>query len=274
MLSIRLVLIRFYFDLFCVYACSITICCLPPYLDARTKTQPVGLQRVSTNGNKPPVALPAAATTATPSPPPPSSRSLIHQSPDGGYVSLLRQAVSSLADADARGSAVRFNSLQRPLRRGGVASVSPRGDHQSLFRSMRTVSSSSSNGAADRAVGNYPSVVTRDRDRRNDNSAGKGAATEKNGARLLLDGPAARKNADRPLTTLTSTLPKPAPRTRVPSASVAAQPLAHHETYENLQQLLNVGADAATAVLGNHKVCNDARLSPRLVSHVNAQVPT
>lgn len=59
-----------------------------------------------------------------------------------------------------------------------------------------------------------------------------------------------QKEINRPLST--TTLPKPAPRTRVPSASVVPAPaLAHHDTYQNLQQLLN-GDDN---IIGT-KVCN------------------
>lgn len=56
----------------------------------------------------------------------------------------------------------------------------------------------------------------------------------------------------------TTIIPKPAPRTRVPSASVVPTPaLAHHDTYENLQRLLN-GDDN----INRTKVCNDGlRLS-------------
>jgi hypothetical protein len=46
-----------------------------------------------------------------------------------------------------------------------------------------------------------------------------------------------RRDANGSLTS-TKMFPKPAPRTRVPSASAAPPSLASHGTYENLQQLL------------------------------------
>lgn len=70
-----------------------------------------------------------------------------------------------------------------------------------------------------------------------------------------------RKNVVRSLST-TATFPKPAPRTRVPSASIAPPSLAHHSTYENLQQLMN-GHDS----IGDKKVRNGVdRIRPPTVN--------
>lgn len=166
---------------------------------------------------------------------PPALKSLIHQSPNGGYVSLLRQAISTLDNSEANSPTVRFNSLQRPNR--GVANTSQRSNHQ--FRSMRSISNKND---ASKTI-NYLSIVT-EKEKNNNSTSG----TESNKNKDKYDGHV-RKDVERSLT-LTSTFPKPAPRTRIPSASVPQPSLAHHETYENLQQLMN-----GDGVVGN-KVCN------------------
>lgn len=195
--------------------------------------QPPGLQRVSTNSSaigKPPIPLPSSTSDTSP-----ALKSLIHQSPNGGYVSLLRQAISTLDNAEANSSTVRFNSLQRPNR--GEANITQRSNHQ--FRSMRCISNKND---ANKTV-NYLSIV-REKEKKNNTTW---AESNKNNE-TYYDG-RVRKDVERSLT-LTSTFPKPAPRTRIPSASVPQPSLAHHETYENLQQLMN-----GDGVVGN-KVCN------------------
>lgn len=183
-------------------------------------------QRVSSTGDggrKPP---------CPPPPPPPSAlstdASLIHRSPNGGYVSLLRRTTVAKAE-DLHG--VRFNSLQRP---------SNRGDRP--FRSMRTA------------------TVARDRDRDRNNNRGWPPDDDKN------NGTAVRTAADAenrvggggekiggkrvgPVgLSATASFPKPAPRTRVPSATVAPPSLAHSDNYENLQQLMNSDSDTGKEV--------------------------
>lgn len=96
---------------------------------------------------------------------------------------------------------------------------------------------------------NYLSIV-RDKEKTNSFTTG----TESNKNKEKCDGHI-RKDVERSLT-LTSTFPKPAPRTRVPSASVPQPSLAHHETYENLQQLMN-----GDGVIGNKVRNHGLRLS-------------
>lgn len=207
---------------------------------------------MNNNGNtcKPQLPLPQSTVLNTSSPLSSLSSSLIHRSPNGGYVSLLRQAISTLNNAEGDGSVVRFNSLQRPNR--GPISTSQRHDHQ--FRSMRSVSS---NHSIKRIVDRSRSVVA-DQDKNNNQrnihgrrSNDKTTATECDKNELKRDDDiddTKRSDADGSSTS-TKTFPKPAPRTRVPSASAAPPSLAHHGTYENLQQLLTGD--------GVNKVCND-----------------
>lgn len=224
----------FYFVLFLFVLCMRSQLWFVSYQLASWSKQPLGVQRVSTNssanGCKPPIPLPSSTSDKSS-----ALKSLIHQSPNGGYVSLLRQAISTLDNAEGNSSAVRFNSLQRPNR--GVTNISQRSNHQ--FRSMRSISNKND---ANKTI-NYLSIV-REKEKNNNNTTG----TESNKNKEKYDGHV-RKDVERSLT-LTSALPKPAPRTRVPSASVPQPSLAHHETYENLQQLMN-----GDGVVGN-KVCN------------------
>ncbi|XP_008180293.1 uncharacterized protein LOC100161772 isoform X4 [Acyrthosiphon pisum] len=199
---------------------------------------PARQPRVSNgNGNtvgrtncKPPLPLPPAETS-TPSPP---LSSLIHRSPNGGYVSLLRQATAPKSgDLVSRpAAAVRFNSLQRP--KSGAATAWQRRDRQ--FRSMRTVGT----GSSDKQLTELPTGRPtdggdrQDNNNNNDDDDNGGVGDDKTKAPAAADRKDGRKDAFS-----ASTFPKPAPRTRVPSASVAPPSLARRDTYENLQQLLN-----------------------------------
>jgi len=181
---------------------------------------------------KPPLPLPPADT----SPPPLSS--LIHRSPNGGYVSLLRQvAVPKSGDVVGRpAAAVRFNSLQRPNR--GAATAWQRRDQQ--FRSMRTAGT----GSTDKPVTELPvRRPTVGGDRKDDNNNGGGGGGG-------VDDDEAKASDRREDAFSAATFPKPAPRTRVPSASVAPPSLARRGTYENLQKLLNSDGN----VVGGNKV--------------------
>lgn len=156
---------------------------------------------------------------------PSRSPSLIHRSPNGGYVSLLRRAISTLGDGDS--SAVRFNSLQRPDR--GHLGTSQRHDHQ--FRSMRN------NGSAKNVIDCITPGIVPGQDKNNNRSySGNNCrlppatvVTESTKNEIKRDG----KDV------VTTTFPKPAPRTRVPSAAAAPPSLAQRDNYANLQQLLN-----------------------------------
>lgn len=215
---------------------------------------------MSSNGStsKPPLPLPSSTLPNTSSPfsSSSSSSSLIHRPPNGGYVSLLRQAISTLNNPECDGSAVRFNSLQRPNR--GPITTSQRRDHQ--FRSMRTVSS---NNSIKRMVDRSRSVIA-DHDKNNNRgnmvrgrwSNGKAECGKDEDKQRDDDGDGKGRDAGGSLTSATATFPKPAPRTRVPSASAAPPSLAHHDTYENLQQLLSGD--------GDNKVCNDRLLYRRV----------
>lgn len=207
------------------------------------KQSPTRQPRVSNgnNGNnsktvdrpnyKPPLPLPPADT----SPPPLSS--LIHRSPNGGYVSLLRQAaVPKSGDVVGHpAAAVRFNSLQRPNR--GASTAWQRRDQQ--FRSMRTAGT----GSTDKPVVTELPVrrPTVGGARKDDNNNGGGGGVDDDEKKVSNR----RKDAFS-----AATFPKPAPRTRVPSASVAPPSLARRGTYENLQQLLNGDGN----VVGSNKV--------------------
>uniref|UniRef100_A0A2H8TD35 Hemicentin-1 n=1 Tax=Melanaphis sacchari TaxID=742174 RepID=A0A2H8TD35_9HEMI len=195
--------------------------------------------------SKPPLSLPPADASLSPSP------SLIHRSPNGGYVSLLRRSAVPEPDAVVGGgrptAAVRFNSLKRP-NHDPTATAWQRRDRQ--FRSMRTVGT----GDSDKPVVAKPTIgrsTVRDdrRGRQDDNNNDSGVAgDDKTKASVVtVDRGDKRKDAFS-----ASTFPKPAPRTRVPSASVAPPSLSRRDTYENLQQLLN-GNDGS--VIGSNKVC-------------------
>ncbi|XP_060858911.1 uncharacterized protein LOC132936236 isoform X4 [Metopolophium dirhodum] len=209
---------------------------------------PARQSRVSNgNGNtvgrancKPPLPLPPADAST---PPPPLS-SLIHRSPNGGYVSLLRQATAPKSGevVGRPAAAVRFNSLQRPNR--GAATAWQRRDRQ--FRSMRTVGT----GSSDKQLTELPTGRLADGGDRQDNNDDDngGVGEDETKAPAAADRKDGRKDAFS-----ASTFPKPAPRTRVPSASVAPPSLARRDTYENLQQLLNgdgslVGSNKLTGV--------------------------
>uniref|UniRef100_A0A2S2NRV7 Uncharacterized protein n=1 Tax=Schizaphis graminum TaxID=13262 RepID=A0A2S2NRV7_SCHGA len=195
---------------------------------------------------KPPQPLPPADASLSP------LSSLIHRSPNGGYVSLLRRSAVPESDAvtGRPTAAVRFNSLQRPDR--GSTTAWQRRDRQ--FRSMRTVGTG---GGSDGPVAAKPTVGD-DRlgrqDNNNNNDSDKagggggvgGGVDETKASAATADRGDGRKNAFS-----ASTFPKPAPRTRVPSASVAPPSLSRRDTYENLQQLLN-GSDGS--VIGTNKV--------------------
>lgn len=230
-----------------MYALSFMICPPPIILFADLKQSPARQPRLSNgNGNtvgrtncKPPLPLPPA----DPSPPPPPSSSLIHRSPNGGYVSLLRQATAPKSGdvAGRPAAAVRFNSLQRPNR--GAATAWQRRDRQ--FRSMRTVGT----GSTDKQVAELPTGrPTVGGDRPDDNGNGGVGADQTKTSPAAGDRKDGRKDAFS-----AATFPKPAPRTRVPSASVAPPSLARRDTYENLQQLLNGDGN----VVGNNKVRTD-----------------
>jgi hypothetical protein len=146
-------------------------------------------------------------------------------------VSLLRQAVAQTSgDVVGRpAAAVRFNSLQRPNR--GAATVWQRRDQQ--FRSMRTAGT----GSSDKRLAESPigrPVAGGDRHDDNNNHNNDGDGDDETKAPAAAD----RKNGRKDVFSA-ATFPKPAPRTRVPSASVAPPSLARRDTYENLQQLLN-----------------------------------
>ncbi|XP_060844699.1 uncharacterized protein LOC132924417 isoform X4 [Rhopalosiphum padi] len=186
---------------------------------------------------KPPQPLPPADASLSP------LSSLIHRSPNGGYVSLLRRSAVPESDAVARRptAAVRFNSLQRPDR--GSTTAWQRRDRQ--FRSMRTVGTGSGSDG--------PTAEDDRRGRQDDNnndsgkaSGGGGGGDETKASAATVDRGDGRKDAFS-----ASTFPKPAPRTRVPSASVAPPSLSRRDTYENLQQLLN-GSDGS--VIGTNKL--------------------
>ncbi|XP_050063742.1 uncharacterized protein LOC114121914 isoform X5 [Aphis gossypii] len=213
--------------------------------------QSSAIQSSNGNGNtvgranyKPPLPLPPSAD-ASPSP------SLIHRSPNGGYVSLLRRSAVPESDAAVTGrptAAVRFNSLQRPNR--GSVTAWQRRDRQ--FRSMRTVGTGGGGekSVAERSaaiglptVGNDRRLIGRQDD--NNNDSGGGDETKASTAVTANRGGEGRKDAFS-----ASTFPKPAPRTRVPSASVAPPSLSRRDTYENLQQLLN-GAGEGSAIGSN-----------------------
>ncbi|KAF0769605.1 Hemicentin-1 [Aphis craccivora] len=213
--------------------------------------QSSAIQSSNSNGNavgranyKPPLPLPPASDTS-PSP------SLIHRSPNGGYVSLLRRSAVPESDAAITGrptAAVRFNSLQRPNR--GSATAWQRRDRQ--FRSMRTVGTG---GGDDKSVAETSAAIGRPtvgNDRRligrqddNNNDSGGGDEPKASTVAIANRGGDGRKDAFS-----ASTFPKPAPRTRVPSASVAPPSLSRRDTYENLQQLLN-GAGEGSAIGSN-----------------------
>lgn len=214
-------------------------------------------QRVSSNTNvdgpKPPVPLPQSTVSK-------NKPSLICQSPNGGYVSLLRQTISKLGNADSDGSAVRFNSLQRPNR--GITAASQHRDRVQ-FRSMRSVSSNSNNNTRKTADYRRSFIAATGHDKNNNHGNGRKLTNNDNNNNCedkttpvesrkcyekQNDGDDERKNMIGSLT-LTS-FPKPAPRTRVPSRTIGPS-LAHHETYENLQNLLKNDDDI------DKKVCND-----------------
>jgi len=95
-------------------------------------------------------------------------------------------------------------------------------------------------------VGNDRRLIGRQDDNNND-SGGGGGETKTSTAATVNRGGEGRKDAFS-----ASTFPKPAPRTRIPSASVAPPSLSRRDTYENLQQLLN-GAGEGSAI-GSNKV--------------------
>lgn len=215
----------------------------------RLKQSSARQPRVSnSNGNtvgrtncKPPLPLPPADAST---PPPPLS-SLIHRSPNGGYVSLLRQTTAQKS-GDVVGrptAAVRFNSLQRPNR--GAATAWQRRDRQ--FRSMRTLGTGSSDKQLAELTTGRPADGggRQDNNNNNDDDDNGGVGDDKTKATAATDRKNGRKDAFS-----ASTFPKPAPRTRVPFASVAPPSLARRDTYENLQQLLN--SDNST--VGSNKV--------------------
>jgi len=125
---------------------------------------------------------------------------------------------------------------------------------------MRTVGTGSgSDGpvAAKPTVGR-PTAGDDRRGRQDDNnndsgkaSGGGGGGDETKASAATVDRGDGRKDAFS-----ASTFPKPAPRTRVPSASVAPPSLSRRDTYENLQQLLN-GSDGS--VIGTNKVRTKCR---------------
>lgn len=219
-------------------------------------------QRVSSNknneGSKPPVPLPQSTV-------PKNKPSLICQSPNGGYVSLLRQTISKLGNADNDCSTVQFNSLQRP-NRGIIATSQHRERVQ--FRSMRTVSSSSKNDTRKTADYRRSFIAAIGHDKNNNYGNGK-KLTNIDSDNYCEDktmpvesrkcnekqnvGNDERKDVIGSLTS--KSFPKPAPRTRVPSGTVGPS-LAHHETYENLQNLLKNDDDI------DKKVCSDKLYRP------------
>lgn len=157
-------------------------------------------------------------------------------------MSLLRRTTVAKAE-DLHG--VRFNSLQR-------LSLQNRGDRQ--FRSMRTAAPD------DRRP--YAPAELRERDKNNNSRVGSVRGwppDDKNGAagRMNADGrgddgetaDGKRKGARTgPSAAAATSFPKPAPRTRVPSATVAPPSLAHSDNYENLQQLMNGDSDTGKKV--------------------------
>lgn len=165
---------------------------------------------------------------------------------------MRRSAVpeSDAAITERPTAAVRFNSLQRPNR--GSATAWQRRDRQ--FRSMRTVGTG---GGDDKSVAETSAAIGRPtvgNDRRligrqddNNNDSGGGDEPKASTVAIANRGGDGRKDAFS-----ASTFPKPAPRTRVPSASVAPPSLSRRDTYENLQQLLN-GAGEGSAI-GSNKV--------------------
>lgn len=141
---------------------------------------------------------------------------------------------------------VRFNSLQR-------LSLQNRGDRQ--FRSMRTAAPD------DRRPYAPAAVALRERDKNNNRGSIRGwPPDDKNsagGRRKNADGrgdddgetaDGKRKGARIGPSAATASFPKPAPRTRVPSATVAPPSLAHSDNYENLQQLMNSDSDTGKKV--------------------------
>lgn len=198
----------------------------PPVRVSNVNGNPVG------RNNKAPLPLPPADAS------PPLS-SLIHCSPNGGYVSLLRRAVAPKSgDPENRPTAaVRFNSLQRPNR--GATTAWQRRDRQ--FRSMRTVGTDSDK-TVEKPIDR--TLVGEGRQDNNNNNNNGGGDDETKATADRRDDP---KNSF-----AAATFPKPAPRTRVPSASAAPPSLARRDTYENLQQLLN----GDNSVVGDSKVRN------------------
>lgn len=101
---------------------------------------------------------------------------------------------------------------------------------------MRTVGS----GSSDKQFTELPTGRPvdggdrQDNNNNNDDDDNGGVGDDKTKAPAAADLKDGRKDAFS-----SSTFPKPAPRTRVPSASVAPPSLARRDTYENLQQLLN-----------------------------------
>lgn len=177
-------------------------------------------------------------------------------------MSLLRPTVPTRPADDAeasRAAAVRFNSLQRPNRRPPDASQ--RSVHQ--FRSMRTAGSA----GAERTAGRRPSASVVQEKNNNKPECGPiapaGRSIDKvtDPRRKDVVRSSSSSSSLSTKTTAMTTVPKPAPRTRIPSASVAPPALAHRDTYANLQQLLNGDNDIV-----NKKVCilygPDSRLCP------------
>lgn len=265
-------LFRFVFICFvCLLFCVCVLCNydLSPLSDRRhrnkkkKKHQPSTRQRVSNSNSsatdvKPPCPLPKSAVSNVS---PASLPSLIHRSPNGGYVSLLRRTVATSGDTGSE--AVRFNSLQRPNRR--APNASQRSVHQ--FRSMRNVGNNNNNGTK-KSIG-LASAIVKDKNNnrgdvlleRPDNNDGPntGPAVERNSNINNETDPQRKDVVRKTSSTTAATLPKPAPRTRIPSATVAPPALAHRDTYANLQQLLNSDSDIV-----NKKVRNgpDGRLCP------------
>lgn len=155
-------------------------------------------------------------------------------------MSLLRRAISTLGHANDDGrdvSAVQFNSLQRPDRKPSPSTWHRR-DHQ--FRSMRTAGTT-------RTVDRCFSL--KDKNNNRGNYRVSSAIAEDNGK----NGEKRDGKAD---VVVKTALPKPAPRTRVPSASVAPPSFGQRENYANLQQLFDGEKTRNNAVDSNNKVCN------------------
>lgn len=108
---------------------------------------------------------------------------------------------------------------------------------------MRTVGT----GSSDKQLTELPTGRPADGGDRQDNNDDDngGVGDDETKAPAAADRKDGRKDAFS-----ASTFPKPAPRTRVPSASVAPPSLARRDTYENLQQLLNGDG----SLVGSNKV--------------------